>query len=472
MNSQSQNVTGNFNVTLQDVNESSVNIIIGKSADYKKLLDDLKDFEDNLLDVALDKIDRINQLKRKILFKKEEIETFKNDVIRLADIFNNIEIDTYRLMKAKEYFDNGMFKEAYTVLKISDIDKDQNLLLAAKEKKESELEELTKQLIDNSNEYFIKAQAVFLVNYTSSKYGEVFNLFKRSIKSHSGLDNNYGMAYFLMRNQKYHIAQPYLLEALKHTEGVNIRVLGNVLNDTGACFKEQGMYEEAEKYYLDCLATREKDINNRDVQFMYALALDCMNLGTLYCDWGKFDKDLPLFNKALNIFRDYPSESSKYSDDLASCLNNLGKHYIASKEYDVDKVIDYLKEAVQLRRNILVNESIQYSNRLATVLGNLGIAYMHKKEYVCAEDCFIEAIKRFEVYELIGIYSHRANFIHALVNTSTFYAKIYSKKEAALHLANRAIEILNKSDMVEIVRIKATISLSEVFSHFGEKFPN
>ncbi len=467
-----QNIEGNYNVTLQDVNNSSVSIIIGKSADYKKLLDELKDLQDNLTDVASDKVDRLNQLKKKILLKEEEIELFKKDVIRLANIFNSIEINTDRLMKAKEYFDNGMFKEAYAILKLSDIDKDQNSLLLAKEGKEEELKDITKQLINNSNEYFIKAQSVFLVNYTSNNYGEVFNLFKRSIKSYSGLKNNYAMAYFLMRNQKYHIAQPYLLEALKHTEGVNIRILGNLLNDTGLCFKEQGIYEEAEKYYLDCLANREKDIDNRDVQFMYTLALDYMNLGTLYCDWSKFDKDSPLFEKALHIFRDYHDESSKYSDDLASCLNNLGKHYLASKDYNVDKVINYLKEAVQLRRYILVNESIMYSNRLATVLGNLGIAYMHKEEFVCAEDCFLEAIKRFEVYELINIFSYRASFIHVLVNTATFYAKKYPKKEAALRWANRAVEILNKSNMVEIIKMKATISLTEVFSHFGEKLPN
>ncbi|WP_018619454.1 hypothetical protein [Spirosoma luteum] len=177
-------VEGNENVSFQDISNSNITVIINKSADYKRLLDELSSLEEHLTDLNPEKADKINQLKNRIINKNAEIERFEQDVISLAEAFSKININTSRLIKAKEYFNEGKFKEANTILKLTEIDKDQNLLLTAKSKKEIELEGLSKQLIDNSNEYYIKAKALIINSYLSNSFGEIFNLFKRSIKSH------------------------------------------------------------------------------------------------------------------------------------------------------------------------------------------------------------------------------------------------------------------------------------------------
>jgi hypothetical protein len=69
----------------------------------------------------------------------DKLEQFKAGVMRLAETFLRIEVRSERLMKAKEYFEAGLFREADALLGEGELKEDQSKLMAAREMKEREL---------------------------------------------------------------------------------------------------------------------------------------------------------------------------------------------------------------------------------------------------------------------------------------------------------------------------------------------
>ena len=465
------NIDGNFNFVQQNAENSSINVIINKSADYKNLLDDLNELKEHLEDIPVEEKyqNKINRLKGKIFLKESEIEQFKLEVIRLADAFSKISVDTSRLVRAKEYFEEGKFKEADAILKLFDIDKDQITLLSARDKKDDELKEINNHLRDNSNEYYVKAQVVKLNNYTSNKFSEIFNLYKKSIKSYSGFDNNSGMADFFIDNQKYGLAVPYLLVALEHKDESDLITIGSLLTSLGVCSNEQGKFEDAETYYLDSLKILNENKDQKDNVYMNKIAITNMNIGVVFLDSNKPEKALSFLEKSLELYREHPIDSNKYLSDLSACLNNISKYYREIGKYH--EGILALEEAVEIRRRLVDSEPIQYSYKLGNLLGNLAMVAVDKKDFVLAEEHFVEAVRRLEVYEILGIYSHRVTFVNLLVKVSAFYTDYYRNKERALYYAKRAIEILMLSDMIELVKRRASSNIRSIFREFNEPFP-
>src|ERR1044072_5506899 len=115
------------------INHTVINNILGKSAGYKELLDRAAELESDLVHIAdpaikLAKSKKLNEV-------NDQLTQFRQDVIRLAETFARIEINTSRLKIAKEHFDAGRLLEADTVLKSEELAMDQERLLDAKEKK-------------------------------------------------------------------------------------------------------------------------------------------------------------------------------------------------------------------------------------------------------------------------------------------------------------------------------------------------
>src|SRR5262249_15011350 len=105
------------NIGLQDVNNSSVNItqILGKSAEHKDLLNQLETKRELLAYVPEDKTEKRLKISQDIAQFEAQIEQFKQDVLRLAQEFNRIEINTDRLRRAKAHFEQGEIAAARAV---------------------------------------------------------------------------------------------------------------------------------------------------------------------------------------------------------------------------------------------------------------------------------------------------------------------------------------------------------------------
>ncbi|WP_169518251.1 tetratricopeptide repeat protein [Spirosoma luteum] len=261
------------------------------------------------------------------------------------------------------------------------------------------------------------------------------------------------------------------MTSLKYKDEAIPETLSSLLNSIGVSFKEQGKYKEAKKYYIDSIDLQKTYVKEVSYSSVRTLAMSNMNLGVLYTDSGEFDKGLLFLEEALRLFRGFPEESNEFFDQLASCLNNIGNHYASQENYDSNKLISCLEEALKLRRRIVDEENIPYSFRLANILGNLALAYCKEKQFEIAEIMLKEAVARHVAYESIGIFSYRPTHISMLLNAAAFYTDFLENKTAALTLAKRALQLLIISNPVDIIKRRNMMRIKSIYDAFNEELP-
>lgn len=139
-------IVGNNN----KINITKIFYSVGKSVEYNELSDNIKKIEKK---IALKNNEYLSanssQWKESVqndlnsLYKELDdtlkfLEKFIKDVITLAESFQKIEINSFRLQQAKSLFDQGKFKEADATLKTQDMQNDGNKLLERELKLQNE----------------------------------------------------------------------------------------------------------------------------------------------------------------------------------------------------------------------------------------------------------------------------------------------------------------------------------------------
>ncbi len=90
--------------------------------------------------------------------KKRELDQLKQDVIRLAEDFSQIPINSERLIQAQQYLKQGDFKAARAVLDYDQMIVEQNALLERKFSLSDALNNIETKLSSNANEFLILAR--------------------------------------------------------------------------------------------------------------------------------------------------------------------------------------------------------------------------------------------------------------------------------------------------------------------------
>ena len=87
----------------------------------------------------------------------QQMEDFKRDVLKLAEDFQRIPLNTERLKLAKYHFDAGEYPQARAVLDAESITQEQDALLAKQQQLQQEQATIAAQLDDKANEWLLKA---------------------------------------------------------------------------------------------------------------------------------------------------------------------------------------------------------------------------------------------------------------------------------------------------------------------------
>jgi tetratricopeptide (TPR) repeat protein len=193
------------NVIIGDINTRGGDVIVDgnkvvnyfASHDYQQLIKKIKELEEDLQVIPGSEVQIRLQKSKKLEELKEQEQVFKQDILRLAETFSKIEINTDRLRQAKAYFEQGKFKKADEMLKVNEMLQDQERLLEARRQKEREKEELNKQLKNNANEFLIKAQTTGLDFNNPTRFEDACHYYEQSINSYPLFENHFGYAYFL-----------------------------------------------------------------------------------------------------------------------------------------------------------------------------------------------------------------------------------------------------------------------------------
>ncbi len=363
------------NNAFQGISDSNINVtqIIGVSPEFANMKTQLHDMEQLLALLPEDKEQERSELSARIYKHKELIESFKADVLKLAESFSHIEINTERLRRAKEHFDKGEIAEARVVLEdaLEEMADEKRGLLA--KKKEFE-EDIVPKLQSKADEYLILAQTTAL-NYESSTHiKDAKSYFTYSIECRKFYENLNVYANFLEDHSEFHAAIECWRQALEIAQQThNKKNEGDCLGNLGVAHKNLGQYQKAIEFYKKRL-TIAREIGDRKGE-----GRGMGNLGVVYELLGEVRTALKFHEQALQIAREIGDRQGE-----ANGLGNIGIDYKNLGEHQ--KAIYFQEQALTILRETGDRQ------REGQSLGNLGLVYDALGEYETAIEFYMQRL--------------------------------------------------------------------------------
>ena len=358
--------------------KSKINIqsTLGKSKEYYDLQNELAELEEILESLPENKVELRWKQSKKIENLINTIRAFEIDVIRLAETFGTINIDTKRLQQAQEAFKAGDFKRTREILNAQDLKSDQERLLALKEENQKKQEIIDKQFYNNSKEFLVKAQATALEYSNPNMIKDTKYYFKHSLKSYCSFDNLFAYAYFLQSNNQFSDSQSAysrILTKFKNDLSIDNRAL--ILNNLACLHEDCYKNTEAESEYTEALKIYRVLAEESTELYQSAMARILYHLAHLHEETDKNTEAESEYTEALKIYRVLAEKNLERNlfdialilDDLASIHKKIDKNTEAESEYT---------EALSIWRNLAKNNPTAMSY-VATTLNNL--AEMHQK---------------------------------------------------------------------------------------------
>ncbi len=235
----------------------------------------------------------------------------------------------------------------------------------------------------------------------------------------------------LIRVSRSHTANNDFSKALQAgaaAEKIALEQCGRVSSAYGsACFNRgrilyfQGVYDEAEPWYLESKNIRAKVLGTENQDYGRSVN----NLAILYDEMGQYEKAEQLYMEVLALREKSPGkESSAYAD----ALSNLASLYMQMGFFEKSERLNL--ETMEIREKVLGKDDPAY----ASSLNNLANLYYHLHNYDEAEQLYLEAIA---IREKAGD-RESENYIMALDNLGILYhVSGHSDKAEPLLLASK-----------------------------------
>jgi len=476
-----------------------------KSVEYSNLLTNIEKLE-KLVQLSTDK-DDIVKYTNELWRERDKLDDFKKEVIKLAQIFQKIEINNKRLKQAKEYFTNGLYKEARQVLDTEESKKELNDLLEEKNRLEKETAENTEKLKIKSNESLILAKLKAFDYSDDNWYETTINHFQSSINANRNYLNLLEFGLFLSDHKQLSKALPIYTEvvdiafnSLEINKNVyfdnlamayaNLAVAKNMIGrideaiilnkkaidsyqqinkkvgiaickgNLGIAHIQLGKYQEAEQYLIGTLNLYSQLIEE-DNSYIYEYAGTSMNLANLYLKLDLFTKAEQQFQKSLNIYEEFEKlNEGKFEEKIADVHNNMGNLY--TKNLMLKKGEHSYKEALRIYNKLLVSNHRIFLPDKAMILNNLGILYSEKEENSKSEEAYLESKKiRYSLAEA-NPKVYLPDIILTNVNLSSLYISM-NQLNKAKEVLEEVISI-SKKDVLEKDNIQQ--NLAKTYSNF------
>lgn len=280
------------NKKLDDIKGDIKNIraILGKSGEYSQLTKELAELEEAYNAIPDSNSQVRIRISKQIESQKQAIEAFRQDVLRMAETFSKITIDSERLRQAQAAFESGDFKRTGELLNATDLESDQKRLLALKEERRRKKDELDNQLRHNATEYLIKAQATELDLSNPNRFEETKTYYLQSIRSCAFHDNLFGLAYYHQRYNRFDDAEATYLRIfseLGNTLPLENRAL--TLNNLAILHKAKNEFGRAEDEFSEALTLYRNLANSNPSVYLLYVAKTLNNLAILHETINKTD---------------------------------------------------------------------------------------------------------------------------------------------------------------------------------------
>jgi tetratricopeptide (TPR) repeat protein len=299
------------------------------SADYKFLKNQLEKAQQHVKSYPDDASFRV-ELKE----IQEKLDDFKRDVLKLAEVFNKIPINTERLRLAKQHFEAGDYQAARAILDAETMSHDQDALLDKKQRLDTQQAEITKQLTDNATEFLLKARLTAIDYSLNDRIAQTSQFFEQALKSARTPDNIFAYAVFLQENNQFKDAECWYREALdsyrqlaKDNPALYLPDVAMTLNNLGILVKADTQRRaESENLFKEVLDSYRQLAKDNPAVYLPNVAITLNNLGNLVsADTQRRAEAENLYKEALDSYRQLAKDNpTVYLPYVAMTLNNLG----------------------------------------------------------------------------------------------------------------------------------------------------
>ena len=352
----------------------------------KKYADD-EDFKIELL--------RIDTERRKVQTKLDDL---KSEVIRLAETFTRIPINTERLRLARQHFETGNYGAARAILDAEQMSSELDALLRVKEQLHQRQAENETCLIDKANEFLILARLTAVDFALASRFEKTVEYFEQSLKAAHTLENTFAYAYFLQQHNQFNAALPWYEAALsicrtlaEANPQTYLPYVATTLNNLASLRRAKNQFLEAEAAYEEALGMYRTLAESNPQTYLPDVAMTLNNLAILRAAKNQFPEAEAAYEETLGMYRTVAeSNPQTYLPDVAMTLNNLANLRAAKNQFPEAEAA--YEEALGMYRTLAESNPQTYLPDVAMTLNNLANLRAVKNQFPEAEAAYEETL--------------------------------------------------------------------------------
>jgi tetratricopeptide (TPR) repeat protein len=434
-NDLTQHGTGNIGV--QSVTNSNVNItqILANSYDYKNLTNQLETHQKLFARTPEDETQERLKISQNIAQLEAQITQFKQDVLRLAEEFNRIEINTDRLRRAKEHFEKGEIAAARAVF---DSEREQmadenDRLVKEKERYEKDVQP---KLQHSSDEYYLWAFLERTAYDNPNWLNDTCGYFECSINALATEDNVFEYALFLQNHNRFDQAELWYKKYLTDFAQADESKRATTLNNLAALHQAKNEFAQAEAEYLEALEIDRQLAAVNPAAYLHDVATTLNNLANLHQAKNELVQAEAEYLKALAINRQLATVNpATYLPDVAMTLNNLAVLHQAKNELA-------MAEALEIYRQLAAVNPAAYLPYVATMLNNLANLHQAKNELVQAEAEYLKALEIYRKLAAVNPAAYLPDVAMTLINIAIYHLEPIPNRERSINYSLEAVMIL------------------------------
>ncbi|WP_072294217.1 tetratricopeptide repeat protein [Nitrosovibrio sp. Nv17] len=329
---------------------------------------------------------------------RKKLDDLKHEVMRLAETFTRIPLNTERLRVARQHFEAGRYPEARTILDAGEMGSELDALLDRKRMLQARQEENEARLADKANEFLILARLTAVDFTLSDRYGKTLEYFQRSLEAAHTADNTFAYAYFLHEHNQFAAALPLYGEALEYYRRLARAdpqayepYVAATLNNLAGLQKDNNDLAAAAAGYEEALAIYRRLTEANPQVYAPYVAMTLNNLAVLQQAGNDHTAAAAGYEEALAIYRRLAqAHPQAYAPKVATTLNNLANLQKAMN--DLAGAAAGYEEALTIRRRLAETHPQAYEPDVAETLNNLALLQQAMNDLAAAAAGYEEAL--------------------------------------------------------------------------------
>ncbi|MCX6252523.1 MAG: tetratricopeptide repeat protein [Bacteroidetes bacterium] len=230
--------------------------------------------------------------------------------------------------------------------------------------------------------------------------------------------NLLSFAEFLLQQNRISQGMTWLQKARRHSSNdeENAKVLYNI----GLAYYHLRDFKLSERYYLQVLEIRKKQVSQDSLKYLPDMALTMNNLGNVYGATSRNAEREEMYLKSFSIRQRLTKiNPDKYLQDLANSYNNLGIIY--KDKLDYNQAEQLYNQGLGLYKQMKNKENL---SGYARTLTNIGSLHQEKKDTLQAEKNLKEALSIYQSFAELNREKYLPNVASCYFMLGRFYLSI------------------------------------------------